>query len=507
MIRSAFIAAVFDQDHPLNKVLMEGGGIMTLVNLQSDWKCFPIYKANIETIREIFSTDDHSQIQIFHFSGHAFDTGLQINDALGGMAQLAEKAAASYLVDPGGLASMIKTIHDVQLVFLNGCSTKNQVDKFINAGIPAVIYTNHPLIDRIGQRFAQVFYQSFFEFGATLENSVSLAITDIESVKNNLPEGVINKDLRDKMRGGGLNLNPDDDGPLYELAASEEFKKKKLADWPAPPDNRDKGVARSTSTFLIPKETALLCNRKKQKELFNDALDGIFSENPSEEPFFFFIHDLDKSCPLSLTKRFELFDRMTFLKDSKLPEDQLEWRQVELPETRHIRDKALCLERLKEIYGKILNSEIRTDTIINLSPKVIAYHDLNNLEMECDDDFKNLLRIYVEDFTPIMAREFSSCKIVLFSIEYYDKNSPFNLFFKELAEQHPGRVFNLTGLSPVKKQHVGNWLLKVFKDKPDPPTVQDIFESLDTSDSAVMMYDMENALEDTLKKYNEKLKT
>ncbi|HEX8201931.1 MAG TPA: CHAT domain-containing protein, partial [Isosphaeraceae bacterium] len=89
------------------------------------------------------------RIAIFHFGGHADADSLLLESALGPGAAHAE-----------GLATLLGRQRGLKLVFLNGCSTRPQVARLLDAGVPAVIATARPIDDALAVRFAVAFYQA-----------------------------------------------------------------------------------------------------------------------------------------------------------------------------------------------------------------------------------------------------------------------------------------------------------------------------------------------------------
>lgn len=86
-----------------------------------------------------------NQLCIFHYSGHAGNTFLQFEDDL---------------VHTKGLAKLLGEQANLQLVFLNGCSTKGQIDLLLEAGVKAVIATSTPIEDTKAMHFAVAFYEA-----------------------------------------------------------------------------------------------------------------------------------------------------------------------------------------------------------------------------------------------------------------------------------------------------------------------------------------------------------
>ncbi len=85
------------------------------------------------------------RISIFHYAGHAASTKIFLEEGD---------------ADAEGLANLLATQPNIKLVFLNGCSTKQQVQKLIDLGIPAVIATSVPVSDPAAKNFADTFYKA-----------------------------------------------------------------------------------------------------------------------------------------------------------------------------------------------------------------------------------------------------------------------------------------------------------------------------------------------------------
>lgn len=102
------------------------------------------------------------RILLFHYGGHAESDKIFLTD----------QAANS-----GGLAQLLGLQTDLKLVFLNGCSTRQQVELLFEAGIPAVIATSVPVEDKAAQEFATIFYKALATQHA-LEDAFKLAAAD-----------------------------------------------------------------------------------------------------------------------------------------------------------------------------------------------------------------------------------------------------------------------------------------------------------------------------------------
>ncbi len=102
-----------------------------------------------EGILKRFNDPTHKgRIALFHYAGHADDYDLLLESATG------ERAIA----DGRGLAAFLRQQNGLQLVFLNACSTRTQVEGLLDAGIAAVIATSRAIDDQTASDFARHFY-------------------------------------------------------------------------------------------------------------------------------------------------------------------------------------------------------------------------------------------------------------------------------------------------------------------------------------------------------------
>ncbi|GJM31896.1 MAG: hypothetical protein DHS20C18_08970 [Saprospiraceae bacterium] len=85
------------------------------------------------------------RISIFHYGGHAGAKQLILSDG---------KANAK------GVAELLALQKNLQLVFLNGCSTRAQVEQLLELGIPAIIATSIPIADPTARDFSATFYKA-----------------------------------------------------------------------------------------------------------------------------------------------------------------------------------------------------------------------------------------------------------------------------------------------------------------------------------------------------------
>ncbi|HKK76042.1 MAG TPA: hypothetical protein VJ953_13270 [Saprospiraceae bacterium] len=100
---------------------------------------------------------------LFHYAGHASGTKLEF-DGQGAHAR--------------SLADYFRDYSKLKFVFLNGCSTREQVEGLLAAGVQAVIATSVEINDRRAKDFALEFYR-VFELGYDLQSAYNHAVQSI----------------------------------------------------------------------------------------------------------------------------------------------------------------------------------------------------------------------------------------------------------------------------------------------------------------------------------------
>lgn len=106
-----------------------------------------IHREESAEARDIFAgfARYKDQVAIFHYGGHANGTHLRLEEGAG---------------DARGLATLLGEQENMKLVFLNGCSSRGQVQTLFDAGVKAVIATSVPIEDRKATEFAERFYEA-----------------------------------------------------------------------------------------------------------------------------------------------------------------------------------------------------------------------------------------------------------------------------------------------------------------------------------------------------------
>jgi hypothetical protein len=118
------------------------------------------------TLHQIFETftEYRDRVAIFHYGGHASSDRLFLEST----------GAQGAVAHAGGLARFLGQRRNLELVFLNGCSTRAQAAGLLDAGITAVIATARAIEDTVALEFAVAFYTEIAA-GATLRAAYEAA--------------------------------------------------------------------------------------------------------------------------------------------------------------------------------------------------------------------------------------------------------------------------------------------------------------------------------------------
>lgn len=146
-------------------------------------------------------------ITLFHFSGHAGESML-----------LTEEGEAQGF----GIAHLLGQCRQLKLVVLNGCSTKGQVQRLLDAGIPAVIATSASVQDEKAAKFSIRLYQAL-EQGMTFGEAFEQAKGTVLAMDSTLK---INREMRHMAPGTG----EEEVWGLYVQESKKEVLDDKLED-------------------------------------------------------------------------------------------------------------------------------------------------------------------------------------------------------------------------------------------------------------------------------------
>ena len=128
-------------------------------------------KTSIHSFLDLMQEGAYQQrIAMLHFAGHANGESLMMESASG----------APEVAEASGIAEFLKQHEGLGFVFLNACSTVGQVQALLDAGVPAVIATEHDINDAVAAEFSVRFYREFVN-GQTLRKAFDAASAAVKT--------------------------------------------------------------------------------------------------------------------------------------------------------------------------------------------------------------------------------------------------------------------------------------------------------------------------------------
>lgn len=142
-----YLAFANDKDGHLALLKEESRQLMSTLSALHDKQAIEVYRDESTKVQDLINSFNRfdGRMAIFHYGGHAGGTGLEL-----------EKGGAH----AKGLGELFSKQKQLQLVFLNGCSTLAQVDRLMKLGVKAVIATSIPIQDTQAKDFSAWFYQA-----------------------------------------------------------------------------------------------------------------------------------------------------------------------------------------------------------------------------------------------------------------------------------------------------------------------------------------------------------
>jgi WD40 repeat protein len=110
------------------------------------------------------------EVVIFHYSGHASGQHLQLEGST---------------ANADGLAKLIASAPNIQLVVLNGCASYGQVETLLELGVKAVIATTVAIGDTKAKEFSEQFYNALGEY-KSIQQAFKQAIGYLEAKYSNI---------------------------------------------------------------------------------------------------------------------------------------------------------------------------------------------------------------------------------------------------------------------------------------------------------------------------------
>lgn len=189
--------------------------------------------ATIDSIMDTFQNPLYrDRISIFHYAGHADGYQLLLQDRYKG----------NQVAKGEGLVSFFSKQKSLQLIFLNGCSTQEQAEELISAGVPVVIGTSRSIVDTVAVKLASRFYQALgnnysieraweeaqdeFKIRGNIEgltrDLVGLGSTGHQSQKDQFPWKIYYRQDKEN-RAKAWNLGEEGQNPLFGLPLPDKY--------------------------------------------------------------------------------------------------------------------------------------------------------------------------------------------------------------------------------------------------------------------------------------------
>lgn len=192
-----FLAYANNPNTPLPSLREEADGVYRLLSPRALQQHYLLHRdayADITKIAE-YLTLYREYITVFHYGGHADHTSLLLEQ---------ETAHA------GGIAHLLGQCPRLQLVVLNGCSTRGQVEALLAQGVPVVVATSADVNDKKATQFALRFYQALADH-ASIQTAFDLAIGEIMTRDAGLKDEI----------GRGLSFRKES-GPVWGIHYHKE---------------------------------------------------------------------------------------------------------------------------------------------------------------------------------------------------------------------------------------------------------------------------------------------
>ena len=155
--------------------------------------------ATLDEIFDVF-TRNRDQVTILHYAGHA-DSGRLL---------LESSAAGGAPAHAAGLATFLAQRRGLQLVFLNGCSTRAQIARLLEAGVSAVIATARAIDDGMAREFAAAFYTELAS-GAPLRAAYEAARGRVLAARGDAPKAYYQSRELGDPTADAVSPDPSDD--------------------------------------------------------------------------------------------------------------------------------------------------------------------------------------------------------------------------------------------------------------------------------------------------------
>lgn len=243
---------------PLKTLEKEFDNIDRLLDTRNNLKHFlkvPVPFASTESVARKINVYRDS-LTIFHFSGHANDTVLQLEDT---------EAGAK------GIAQLLGRCPNLKLVFLNGCSTKNHIKQLTALNIQAVIIATYaPVEDFIATQFSTAFYEALVNQKSLGEAIEEARLSIINAKADNLNLEKVNRAL-------GMNKEISKDQWYFYCPSPKHSQWKLSITAQTSSYVLNAGIRNVLFNALVKKDRSLYDEYKTAKSQFQSNEDGLIA--------------------------------------------------------------------------------------------------------------------------------------------------------------------------------------------------------------------------------------
>ena len=457
-----------------------------------------------KVFRQIRELPTELDLCVFHYGGHATSGSLELNEAEG-------KDTKGIKIN--GLAEQLGSIDSLQLVFLNGCSTRNQVKIFLENGIKAVIATSTTIDDELATIFSKTFYECFAKgdsIGTAYDSAKKEILSELEKEKI--------LDINQSSNFFMDDEEEDDENQEEEVPWGLYYREenKSVLEWALKLEKAE--PVPQPTTFFAPVE-AFKCNRNSQEESFIERFDDLRELKTKVQVYF--MHGIDRESPNGLFSRFSLSHIPKAYSESNTIDDVYEENHtfhkiVTFKESSTLKNaKKRLINALFEAFNLNPNNAERTLNHFASNARPIEGKRCVCIQFRVNSSAwkpytKEFLTWFIEEFTDETKLPADSPDFIFFFSVIYDeqakgglmgrllKRSPKDQILKTMKEFPDIKILN--ELSSVPLKDIDIWL----DDKTEDVSVkEEKLKKYFSEKKEWEMIDVEDKLEKIIKEFNQ----
>ncbi|MFT6321271.1 MAG: hypothetical protein ACJAT4_002200, partial [Granulosicoccus sp.] len=434
-----FLTFANDNDNHLSLLDSERKQIRDHLMPFANQNHFAFFSESASTLEDIFKYANfyRDQIQVFHYAGHADSTQLFLN----GQQVLAD-----------GIAEMLAHQKNLKLVFLNGCSTKAQVEGLLEKGIPAVIATSVPINDNKAYQFSGQFYQALTQ-QYNLKQAFQMASAFIKSQQPTEIE--INRGI------GTLRLQAKEILPWGLYTRDEEAK---ILDWTLPNSSVYEGII-PKATVSKTYESTFNVNEVLTQSLFealvpySDELEYMLFQKQSKGKNID-SRKIRRACMDSLPSPVGEQIRKLFAADPDAKKSTLDTISVERLEqlviTYNTLIEMIAFSIIVQLWeAKIKNSDLQISPSNLENIKSIFARTETTSAFDYLNLIKNLHEVFVENKVTYFMEELNELENIFNDRSFQEAYDYFEMLKKEVAQKNQISAIDLNEFCLQGEIHLG----------------------------------------------------